>query len=88
VCDDAVLATNGTPSDAAARAEASSPSGWRIDCTPTGAIITGAGISVPSISRERSRSETSSSIRGTMRQRRNAARFARIVSSVPAPPKR
>ena len=30
--------------------------------------------------------ETSRSIRGTMRQRSNAARFSRIVSSVPAPP--
>ena len=33
-----------------------------------------------------SRRETSRSMRGTIRQRSNAARFSRIVSSVPAPP--
>ena len=32
-----------------------------------------------------SRSETSRSMRGTICQRRNASRFARIVSSSPAP---
>ena len=44
VCDEAVERTIGTPSAAAARAVASSPSGWTIDCTPTGASSTGAGM--------------------------------------------
>jgi hypothetical protein len=33
-----------------------------------------------------SRFDTSRSIRGTIRQRSNAARLARIVAPVPAPP--
>ena len=79
---------SGRPTAAAARAVASSPSGWRSVCTPIGASITGAGIRVPSSSTERSRMETSwRSTRGTIRQRRKASRFARIVSSEPAPPK-
>ena len=82
----AVLATTGSPSAAAARADAISPSGCRIVCTPTGASITGAGISVPRTVVRRSRRDTSRSMRGTIRQRRNASRFARIVSPLPAPP--
>ena len=78
----------GTPDRAAARAEASSPSGWRIDCTPIGAVSTGAAIVVPSTVRPSSRSETSLSMCGTIRWRANAARFSRIVSSVPDPPNR
>ena len=58
------------------RALASSPSGWTIVWTPIGASRTGAGISVPSTVAPRSRSVTSRSIRGTIRQRRNASRFA------------
>jgi hypothetical protein len=77
---------NGTPRAAAARAAASSASGWTIDCTPTGASISGAGIAVPSTVVLRSRAETSRSIRGTIRRRSNASRFARIVCSAPAPP--
>ena len=84
--DEAVLSVIVSPTAAAARATASSPSSWTIDWTPIGASITGAGIGVPSTSTERSRWETSRSIRGTIRQRRNASRLARIVSSRPAPP--
>ena len=80
-----VLAIIGTPTAAAARAVASSPSGSRIAWTPIGASSNGAGIAVPSTVVERSRSATSRSIRGTVRQRRKAAALARIVSSLPAP---
>ena len=80
-----MLATIGSPNVAAARALASSPSGWLIFCAPTGASIIGAGISASSTVVERSRSATSRSIRGEIRQRLNASRLARIVSSVPAP---
>ncbi len=86
MCDAAVLRIDVSPSAAAARATASSPSGCTIDCTPTGASITGAGIAVPSTDTPRSRVSTSRSIRGTISQRSNASRFARIVFSVPAPP--
>ena len=55
-CDAAVDATSPMPAAAAPRAEASSPSGWRICCTPIGASITGAASRVPSTSTERSRS--------------------------------
>jgi hypothetical protein len=58
-----------------------------IDCTPTGASTIGAASSVSSTFVRRSRAETSRSIRGSSRQRRNASRFSRWVSSVPAPPK-
>jgi hypothetical protein len=76
----------GTPVAAAARATATSASGCTIDCTPTGASITGAGMAVPSTVVPRSRRLTSRSILGTIRQRRKASRLARIVSSAPAPP--
>ncbi len=82
-----VLATIGTPIVAAARAVASSPSGWTTFCTPIGASSSGAGIAVPSSSTERSRSATSRSIRGTIRRRSKASRLARIVCSAPAPAK-
>ena len=81
-----VLTAIGSPTAAAARAVASSPSGCMIDWTPTGASPTGAGAGVPSTVVDRSRAETSRSIRGTIRHRRNASTLARIVSSVPAPP--
>ena len=81
-----MLRVIGRPTAAAARATASSPSGWTIDCTPIGASSSGAGISVPATITERSRSETSRSIRGTIRQRRNASWLERMVSSRPAPP--
>ena len=77
---------NGSPSAAAARADASSASGCTIDCTPTGASISGAGIAVPSTVVAGRAAETSRSIRGTIRQRSNASRFACIVRSAPAPP--
>ncbi len=76
-----------SPTAAAARATASSPSGSSIDCNPIGASATGAGIRVLSTVTARSRAETSRSIRGTIRQRRNASRFARTVVSRPAPPR-
>ena len=63
--DEAVDTTIGTPSPAAARAVASSPSGCRIDCTPTGASSTGAGIDVPSTVVDQSLAVLSRSIRGT-----------------------
>ena len=50
-----------------------------------GASRNGYGIRRPKISTLVSRSETSRSIRGTIRQRPNASRFARIVSESPAP---
>ena len=86
VCDAAVEATTGSPSAAAARAEASSPSGCRIDCTPIGASSSGAGIRVPSTLVDQSRAVLSRSIRGTNPWRSNAARLARIVAPDPAPP--
>ncbi len=86
VCDAAVDSTIGTPSSAAARAVASSPSGWTIDCTPMGASSSGAGIAVPSTVVDQSRTVVSRNIRGTRPYRSNAARFARIVAPEPAPP--
>ncbi len=82
-----VLAIIGSPSAAAARAVASSPSEWTTFCTPIGASSSGAGIAVPSRAVERSREATSRSIRGTIRRRRKASRLASIVSSLPAPAK-
>jgi hypothetical protein len=46
----------------------------------------GAGSMRPKSSTLVSRSDTSRSIRGTIRQRSKAARLARIVAPVPAPP--
>jgi hypothetical protein len=85
-CDDAVDSTIGTPSSAAARATASSPSGCTIDITPMGASRSGAGIGVPSRVVDQSRPVVSRSIRGTIPYRSNAARLARIVAPPPAPP--
>jgi hypothetical protein len=76
----------GSPSSAAARATASSPSGCTIDWTPTGAVITGAGIGVPRTVVDRSRDVAPVSIRGTIRVRSNASRFARAVAPDPAAP--
>ncbi len=58
----------GSSCAAAARPTASSPSGWTIDCTPTGASSSGAGIDVPSTVVLRSRVEMSRSMRGTICQ--------------------
>ena len=66
----------GSPCAAAALRAASSASGWTIDCTPTGASITGAGIARAEHGGARSRSETSRNIRGTIFQRSNACRLA------------
>ena len=81
-----VLTASGSPTAAAARAVANSPSGCTRLWTPTGANPSGAGSSVPSTVTERSREPTSRNIRGTIRHRRKAASLARIVSSLPAPP--
>ena len=81
-----MLVTNGRPTDDAARAAAGSPSGWAMESTPTGASASGAGHVTPRISRSIVRSETSRSIRGTIRQRSKASRLARTVASVPAAP--
>jgi hypothetical protein len=51
-----------------------------------GAIRNGDGSVRPNRSTPVSRSATSRSIRGTIRPRSNAARFARMVAPVPAPP--
>jgi hypothetical protein len=72
------------PREAAARAVASSPSGWARVWTPIGAMSTGAGMAVPSTVHERSRSTSPRIMRGTMRQRSNASRFARAVAPCPA----
>ena len=70
----------------AARADASSPSGCTIACTPIGASTTGAGMAVPSTVVDRSRRPTSRSIRGTIASRSKAARLARAVEPPPALP--
>lgn len=57
-----------------------------MDCTPTGANMTGAGALVPSTVVDRSRWVASRSIRGTIRQRSKASRLARTVAPDPAPP--
>ena len=74
------------PVAAAARATASSRSGWTIERTPTGPSSTGAFSRVPSTSVPQSRTATSVSIRGTSDQRSKAARLAAIVRPSPAPP--
>ena len=76
----------GTPSVAAARATATSASSWAISDTPIGASRNGEGRRRPKSSTVVSRCETSHSIRGTMRWRSKAARLARIVAPLPAPP--
>ena len=82
----AVLRIIPTPARAAARATARSPSSCTMLSTPTGASSTGALSSVPRISVRRSRSATPRSMRGTIRQRSNAARLWRTVRSSPAAP--
>ena len=82
----AVERQKGISSAAAARAAASSPSACAIESTPIGARRNGAGDCVPSTSTERSRCVLPVSIRGLMRRRSKASRFARIVASPPAPP--
>ena len=74
------------PSAAVASATASSAPGRMIESAPIGAVRTGADRAVPSSSVARSRSTTSRSIRGSIRQRSNAATFARAVDSPPALP--
>ena len=64
------------PRARAACATARSASRWASSSTPIGASSIGAGSRAPSSSIEVSRCETSRSIRGTMRQRSNAARLA------------
>ena len=82
----AVLRHIGTPVRAAARATASSASSCRIDRTPTGPSMTGAGKRVPRMSVLRSRTLTSPSIRGRICQASNARRFAVMLRPSPAPP--
>ena len=82
----AVLRHIGTPVRAAARATASSASSCRIDSTPTGPSMTGAGKRVPRMSVLRSRTLTSPSIRGRICQASNARRFAVMLRPSPAPP--
>src|SRR6202042_3130586 len=75
--------TYGTPTDAAARAIATSASGSSSSAAPTGPYSTGAGNVRPNSATVRSRRETSRSIRGTIFQRSNASRLARIVAPSP-----
>ncbi len=63
-----------------------SASGCTIDCTPIGEVITGALSSLPSTVVVRSRWVEPVSMRGTMRHRSNASRFARAVAPEPAEP--
>lgn len=57
-----------------------------IPCTPTGAVITGAGMLAPSTVVCALRFVAPVSIRGTMRQWSNASRLARAVAPDPAEP--
>ena len=75
----------GTPSPAAARATATSASSWASSRTPIGASRNGLGSRRPNRSTLVSRSDTSRSTRGTMRQRSKATRLARMVALPPAP---
>jgi hypothetical protein len=83
----AVLIMYGIPTAAAAAADAASPSGCRMPCTPTGATSTGAVNDAPKTFVEIERFVASRSMRGTMRQRLSALRFAASVEHVPAEPK-
>ena len=74
-----------SPSSAAARAVARSPSGCASVCTPMGAKRTGAGMRVPRMVVERSTFAGLRPLRRLIFQRRNAARLARVVSVSPAP---
>src|SRR5580698_7524759 len=82
----AVLRIMGTPAARAALATADSPSGWAMLSTPTGASRKGDASSVPSTVLAKDGVLTSVSIRGTIRQRRNASRFSLAVSPEPAAP--
>ncbi len=84
--DAAVDKTIATPAAAAALATATSPSGWASLSTPTGPSMIGDASSVPRTVLAYEAALTSVSIRGTIRQRRNAAAFSLTLSSLPAPP--
>ncbi len=86
VTDDTVLSVNGIPSAAAARAGARSPSECMMPCTPIGARRNGAAVFVPRTSVEISRTATSLSTRCFSLTLSKAARLARMVSPLPAPP--
>ena len=74
------------PAPAAARAIASSPSGWTVRWKAVGATNSGIELSVPSTVVAVVTRETSTSMRGRKIQRSNAARFSRSVHSSFAPP--
>src|SRR5437868_4149219 len=86
VNEETLLSMNGTPVEAAALAVASSPSAWRIPCTPTGARRNGAGYLAPNKVMPMSRPLMSRGMTGRILRRLNASRLARIVSPPPAPP--
>ena len=73
------------PAAAAARAVASSPSGWAIRCEAIGATMIGRAIGWPRIVVARETCDTSMSIRGTSHQRSQAARLPWKVCSSRAP---
>ena len=70
----------------AALATAFSPSGWKMVCTPTGAMAIGEAYSVPKSLVDKEGKSAGLSRLGMMDQRRNAARFLSSVSRVPAEP--
>ena len=74
------------PAFAAARAVATSPSGSISRCIAKGATPSGEETGVPSRVVAVLTSATSTSMRGRKRQREYEARFARSVTSSPAPP--
>jgi hypothetical protein len=82
---ESVLRHIGVAAAEAARAMASSPSGWARRWYAVGAIPTGIAIRRPSRVVERSRVPTSTSTRGRSGSRSNAARFSRRVTSSFAP---
>ena len=74
------------PAASAARAIATSPSGWASFWKATGATSTGCFSSAPSSSIRVLTSDTSTSTRGHSSQSANASTLRRRVRSSPAPP--
>ncbi len=81
-----VESVKGTPAAPAARAVASSASGWASPWAAIGAIASGSAVGVPSIVVDGSTTLTSTRTRGRTVRRRHASSFAARVASSPAPP--
>ena len=86
VAEPTVDRLNTSPRAAHARATATSPSGSAIRCRAMGATMNGDGQRRPSTSTEASRPTISTPMRGTKRQRSNAAMLSRSVTSSLAAP--